>query len=417
MSPIPDGELTGRYGSPLYVYDLDRVTAARDALYAALPDGFTLFYSLKANPHPGIVRALREGDRPCRAEVCSTGELASALEAGHEPAAVLYSGPGKTAAEMAVALDAGVRTFSVESPGDLRRLGAVAHGRGIRAQVLIRVNSAAAAATTSIRMTGTPSQFGFDAEGLPEVLPELLAVPGVEVVGAHFFPLSNSKDEDSLIAEFEATIASAARLEAELGLPLRMLDIGGGFAAPYSVPGERPVYGRLRAALEKALDEHLPRWRQGGIEIACESGRYLVGVSGRLLTTVTNVKESRGRTFAILDAGINTLGGMAQPGTAAAAGRRAPRGGRGGHRERDGLPRRPAVHARRPALPVRQDARAPARRRHRRAERRRVRAHRQPPHLPRPSGPRRGPHPRRRGRLRLAPGLFPRRHHHWSSVI
>ncbi|MBB4892341.1 diaminopimelate decarboxylase [Streptomyces olivoverticillatus] len=311
MSPIPDGELTGRYGSPLYVYDLDRVTAARDALYAALPDGFTLFYSLKANPHPGIVRALREGDRPCRAEVCSTGELASALEAGHEPAAVLYSGPGKTAAEMAVALDAGVRTFSVESPGDLRRLGAVAHGRGIRAQVLIRVNSAAAAATTSIRMTGTPSQFGFDAEGLPEVLPELLAVPGVEVVGAHFFPLSNSKDEDSLIAEFEATIASAARLEAELGLPLRMLDIGGGFAAPYSVPGERPVYGRLRAALEKALDEHLPRWRQGGIEIACESGRYLVGVSGRLLTTVTNVKESRGRTFAILDAGINTLGGMA----------------------------------------------------------------------------------------------------------
>jgi diaminopimelate decarboxylase len=314
-APSPrDEELTARYGSPLYAYDLDRVTAARDDLRAALPEQFTLFYSLKANPHPGIVRALREENgrsRPCRAEVCSTGELASALEAGHPADRVLYSGPGKTAEEIGVALDAGVRTFSVESPGDLRRVGARARARGTTAECLIRVNAAAAAATTSIRMTGTPSQFGFDAEGLPKLLPELLSVPGVRVVGAHFFPLSNSKDEASLIAEFRETIASAARLEAQLGFPLTLLDIGGGFAAPYSVPGDRPVYQELRAALEKALDEHFPRWREGTPEIACESGRYLVGDSGRLLTTVTNVKESRGRTFAVLDAGINTLGGMA----------------------------------------------------------------------------------------------------------
>jgi diaminopimelate decarboxylase len=314
VSLAADEELTARYGSPLYVYDLDRVTAARDDLRAALPEQFTLFYSLKANPHPGIVRALREENgrsAPCRAEVCSTGELASALEAGHTAERILYSGPGKTAEEIGVALDAGVRTFSVESPGDLRRLGAQAKARGTTAECLIRVNAAAAAATTSIRMTGTPSQFGFDAEGLPQLLPELLATPGARVVGAHFFPLSNSKDEASLIAEFRGTIAAAAQLEAQLGFPLTLLDIGGGFAAPYSVPGSRPVYGELRAALENALDEHFPRWREGTPEIACESGRYLVGDSGRLLTTVTNVKESRGRTFAVLDAGINTLGGMA----------------------------------------------------------------------------------------------------------
>ncbi|MFI5689911.1 type III PLP-dependent enzyme [Streptomyces sp. NPDC051636] len=306
-----DRELVARYGSPLYVYDLDRVARARADLRAALPDGVTLYYSLKANPHPGLVRALRQGPGGCRAEVCSTGELFSALQAGHPAESVLYSGPGKTAGELAVALAEGVRTFSVESAGDLRRLGEQAVRHQVVAQVLLRVNSAAAAATTSIRMTGTPSQFGLDAETLPELLPALLEVPGTEVVGAHFFPLSNSKDEDSLIAEFTATIEQAAKLESELGLPLRMLDIGGGFAAPYSVPGERPVYPNLRAALEKALDDRLPRWREGGVEIACESGRHLVGDSGRLLTSVTNVKESRGRTFAILDAGINTLGGMA----------------------------------------------------------------------------------------------------------
>ncbi|WP_129311717.1 type III PLP-dependent enzyme [Streptomyces sp. L2] len=306
-----DRELVARYGSPLYVYDLDRVARARAGLRASLPEGFTLYYSLKANPHPGLVRALREGPGGCRAEVCSTGELASALEAGHPAGSVLYSGPGKTAGELAVALAEGVRTFSVESAGDLRRLGEVAVRHGAVAKVLLRVNSAVAAATTSIRMTGTPSQFGIDSESLPALLPALLDVPGTEVVGAHFFPLSNSKDEESLIAEFTATIEQAARLEGELGLPLAVLDIGGGFAAPYSVPGERPVYPNLRAALEKALDTRLPRWREGGLEIACESGRHLVGDSGRLLTSVTNVKESRGRTFAILDAGINTLGGMA----------------------------------------------------------------------------------------------------------
>lgn len=308
---VTDEELVERYGSPLYVYDLDRVIAARDALRASLPEQFTLFYSLKANPHPGLVRALGEGDGACRAEVCSTGELASALEAGHGADRILYSGPGKTAEEISVALTAGVRTFSVESLGDLQRLGAQAVLHGTTADALIRVNSAAAAATTSIRMTGTPSQFGFDAEGLSDLLPEIRAVEGIRVAGAHFFPLSNSKDEASLIAEFQETIRGAARLEAELGTPLHLLDIGGGFAAPYSVPGSRPVYGNLRAALEQTLDEHFPRWRQGVPEIACESGRYLVGDSGRLLTTVTNVKQSRGRTFAILDAGINTLGGMA----------------------------------------------------------------------------------------------------------
>ncbi|MGW2642986.1 type III PLP-dependent enzyme [Streptomyces sp. NPDC001348] len=306
-----DRALVAEYGSPLYVYDLDRVARARADLRAALPDGVALYYSLKANPHPGLVRALSQGPGGCRAEVCSTGELASALEAGHPAESVLYSGPGKTAGELAVALAEGVRTFSVESAGDLGRLGEQAVRHRVTAKVLLRVNSAAAAATTSIRMTGTPSQFGIDAETLPQLLPALLDVPGTEVVGAHFFPLSNSKDEESLIAEFTATIEQAAKLEDELGLPLRMLDIGGGFAAPYSVAGRRPVYPNLRASLEKALDTRLPRWRGGGLEIACESGRHLVGDSGRLLTSVTNVKESRGRTFAILDAGINTLGGMA----------------------------------------------------------------------------------------------------------
>ncbi|MFE0042391.1 alanine racemase [Streptomyces albireticuli] len=304
-------ELTERFGSPLYVYDLDRLREARRALRAALPPEFTLFYSLKANPHPELARALGEGEGACRAEVSSTGELASALRAGFPAAEILYSGPGKTTGELHEAIGCGVRQFSVESLTDLRRVGAVAEAHDTVADCLLRVNSEAGGASTSIRMTGTPSQFGIDAETLADSVTDLLSVPGTRVVGAHFFPLSNSRDEENLISEFRQSIETAARLRDELGLPMRFLDIGGGFAAPYATPGPRPVYEKLRHELESALDLHFPGWREGSVEIACESGRYLVGGCGELRTTVTNIKESRGRKFVILDAGINTFGGMA----------------------------------------------------------------------------------------------------------
>ncbi|MBB2913063.1 diaminopimelate decarboxylase [Streptosporangium becharense] len=304
-------DLVARYGSPLYVYDLDRVTAARDALLSSLPEGVELFFSFKANPHPEIARALRgDGRNGCMAEISSTGELAAALEAGFDGSQVLYTGPGKTYAEIEAAVDAGVAMFSVESPTDLQHVGEVATGRGVVVDCLLRVNSATSSAATSIRMTGTPSQFGIDSETLPELMPELRTVPGTRLAGVHLFSLSNSKDEESLVAEFRNTISVAARLEREAGLPIRFLDIGGGFAAPYLTPGERPVYPNLRAELSAILDEHFPAWREGTPRVACESGRHLVGDCGELLSTVVNIKESRGRKFVILDAGINTLGGM-----------------------------------------------------------------------------------------------------------
>jgi diaminopimelate decarboxylase len=305
-------DLAERFGTPLYVYDLDRVVASLLDLRKAVPAGATIFYSLKANPHPEIARALREvpGGR-CGAELSSVGELAAALEAGFTAEECLYTGPAKTAGEITTAIARGVRTFSIESLTDLRRVGAIATQAGVLADCLLRINSAAPAASGSIRMMGARSQFGIDSETLECDLHEFKSVPGTRLVGGHFYSLSNARDEASLSAELRHSIAEAARLHAELNLPMRFLDIGGGFGAPYAVPGDRPRYDGLRAALEEALDEHFPFWRSGMPEIACESGRYLAGDCGELLTSVMNVKESRGQVFAIVDAGINTLGGMA----------------------------------------------------------------------------------------------------------
>ncbi|MFJ3219858.1 type III PLP-dependent enzyme [Kitasatospora sp. NPDC086801] len=303
-------ELADRFGTPLYVYDLDDVRAARDELFAALPDEFDVYYALKANPHPELARALREGARSCQPEISSTGELRAALEAGFTGADCLYTGPGKTTDELREAIGLGVRLFSTDSVTDVQRVGAVAREHGVVVDCLLRVNSVTASATTSIRMTGTPSQFGFDSEALPKALPELRQVDGVRITGMHFFPLSNAKDETSLVGEFTHTIELAGRLSAELELPLRYLDIGGGFSAPYAMPGSRGSYPKLRVELEAVLDTHLPSWRSGAPRVACESGRFLVAAAGTLVAGVTNTKTSRGRKFVILDAGVNTLGGL-----------------------------------------------------------------------------------------------------------
>lgn len=292
--------LLERYGSPLYIYQLDRVDAALADLRAALPSPSTVYYSVKANPHPELIRAMHTAG--CRVEVSSAGEVTTTVAAGVPAADCLYTGPAKTAAEIELALRHGVRSFSVESTVDLGRVSRVAATAGVTARCLVRVNAPAAGAT-ALRMTGVASQFGTDHATLFSGPP--WGASGVEITGAHFFPLSNARDEESLIAEFHGSIATAARLR-DAGWPLFVVDLGGGFAAPYASPGERPHYASLRPKLESALDELLPGWRVGDPVVAFESGRYLVGDCGTLVCTAMERKGD----FLLLDSGINHLGGI-----------------------------------------------------------------------------------------------------------
>ncbi|MEU4767657.1 acyl-CoA dehydrogenase family protein [Actinosynnema sp. NPDC023794] len=296
-------DLVERYGSPLYVYDLADVADAVADLREVLPPSATLYYSLKANANPSVLRELHRAG--CRAEVCSPGELAAAAAAGFDPARCLYTGPGKTHDEVVAALRAGVRTFSVESLGDLRRLSEAARSCGRTPECLVRVNTGGAAGASGLRMAG-PSQFGFDVDRAAEWASEL-DVPDVVVAGLHFFPISDAKDERALLAGFRHSLETAARLRDDHRLPVRLLDLGGGFGAPYAEQGARPDYRGLRAELTAAAAEH---FSPDEVELAFESGRHLVGTSGRLVATVTDVKDVRGTRYVVLDSGINHLGGM-----------------------------------------------------------------------------------------------------------
>jgi diaminopimelate decarboxylase len=296
-------------GGPAYVYELDEVRAAYRDLRRALPEPSDLYYSLKANPHPAPAGELRR--LGCRAEVSSAGELRSALEAGFGAGECLYTGPAKQPAEVAYAIELGVRLFSLDSPAQLALVSQQAEKAGVGVGALLRVNPDRPVGATGLAMTGEPSQFGADASWVLSEPDAFTSTPWCDVRGLHLFAATNVADPDTLLGIFEASAALCAALADRLGRTPEIIDLGGGFGHPFGKAGDRPDYSGLRDELTRILDDRLPGWRDGTPAIAFESGRYLVGAAGTLLCTVRDVKESKGRTFVLLDSGINHLGGMA----------------------------------------------------------------------------------------------------------
>nr|WP_042178171.1 decarboxylase [Kibdelosporangium sp. MJ126-NF4]CEL13022.1 Diaminopimelate decarboxylase [Kibdelosporangium sp. MJ126-NF4]CTQ98708.1 Diaminopimelate decarboxylase (EC 4.1.1.20) [Kibdelosporangium sp. MJ126-NF4] len=287
---------------PAYVYDLDEVRRSHALLVAALPQPSRLYYSLKANPHPAIVRALAE--KGCWAEVCSPGELAAATEAGVAPARILYTGPGKRDTEVADAVTAGVRWFSVDSPQGIAQVEKAAAGADV--DCLLRINDDTPIAGQGLTMTGVASQFGADASWVA-ARPETFGGP---IAGFHLYMASNLTEEDDLVNQFATAITTARRLADVLAIPMRVLDLGGGFGAPFARAGDLPRFPGLADRVAALLDDAFPGWRRGEPVVAFESGRYLVGTAGRLVTRVADTKQSHGKPVVVLESGINHLGGM-----------------------------------------------------------------------------------------------------------
>ncbi|HEY1570406.1 MAG TPA: type III PLP-dependent enzyme [Pseudonocardiaceae bacterium] len=300
-------DIADRFGTPAYVYELARVRAAEADLRAMVPEEASVYYSLKANPHPLVVGELAR--RGCLAEVSSLGETDTALRAGMPARRVLLTGPAKTSECLDHALSRGVRRMSVDSPTDLARVGAAAGRAGMDVECLLRVNADQPVPGMGLAMTGTASQFGADGTWVAEQ-PELFLGAGrARVTGLHLYMGTNITDEQTLLRQFETAATLAARLRARLG-DLTEVDLGGGFGTPYARIGDRPRWIGLRAGLTELLDRNLPGWRHGRPHVSFESGRYLTGDCGTLLCRVMDVKPSKEDVFTVLDGGINHLGGM-----------------------------------------------------------------------------------------------------------
>lgn len=301
-------ELLDRFDGPVYIYNLEKIRESYYHLKKSLPENSIIFYSLKANPHPKIVKELLE--LGCYAEVCSIGELDIVLNLGHSTNQIIYTGPGKSNKEIKYALNKGIKLFSIESWNDLKKIFHFAKLLNTRVDGIIRINPELMIKGTGLNMTGVPSQFGIDENSI-ETIPSINSLEDyVCLKGFHIYTGTNISSKELLLENFKNCIIIAKKIAKRLNISLKLLDLGGGFSSPFAKEGDSANLSGLKEELEDFFDRELIDWRQGLPKIAFESGRYLVASSGKLVTRIEDIKVSKEKIFYILESGINHLGGM-----------------------------------------------------------------------------------------------------------
>jgi diaminopimelate decarboxylase len=294
LDPIAAAE-----GTPLYVYSAATIAAryrAIDEAFAGYPHA--IHYALKANSTLAITRLLR--GLGSNADANSGGEIDVALRAGFIPAQIVFTGVGKTLADLAQAIDLGVRTINVESAGEIARVDALSRERQTRTKVAIRINPDVDAKTHPHISTGLKTnKFGIAIGDVPALCAHARALAGVEVVGLHAHIGSQITDLGPLTCAARALVALARELAAA-GTRIEHLDLGGGLGVSYD--------GSPVPTAREYADAVLPVVRASGLAIVLEPGRQIVAPAGALLTRVVDVKNAGdARMFVVMDAGMTEL--------------------------------------------------------------------------------------------------------------
>jgi diaminopimelate decarboxylase len=295
------GDLATAHGTPLFVYSKASMLAA----LAAYQRGFagrraTVCYAMKANPSLAVLQVFARAG--CGFDIVSGGELERVLAAGADPAKVIFSGVGKTRAEMRRALQAGIGCFNVESESELEVLSEVASASGATAPVSIRVNPNVDARTHPYISTGLKgNKFGVAHEHTLQAYRRAAQLPGLTVVGIDCHIGSQITDGAPYLDAMDRVLELVAAIEAA-GIALHHIDFGGGLGIDYN--GDRPpAADALWAQLFTKLDAR----GFGDRHFMVEPGRSLVGNAGVCLTEVLYLKPGEQKSFCIVDAAMNDL--------------------------------------------------------------------------------------------------------------
>lgn len=290
---VPLAALADAVGTPAYVYSAARLRANVARLREAFaPLNPAIHYSLKANANLAIVRLLAEADLGM--DAVSAGEIDRALRAGVAPAQIVFAGVGKTPAELAYALEAGIGWFNVESEPELRLLDRLAGERRRLATVALRLNPGIHAQTHHHIATGHGgAKFGMDAPTVAAILARQAEYPHCRIAGMHVHIGSQLGSVEETVRAVLAAQALAAPYAA-----VRTLNIGGGFPVPYMAQDHYPPL----VAFAEALAPHLAGW-----QVKIEPGRAVIADAGALIISVLYVKQQGGQRFVITDGSMTDL--------------------------------------------------------------------------------------------------------------
>jgi diaminopimelate decarboxylase len=279
--------------TPLYMYSEEQLDLASGQLLGLLPKGSQLFYSLKANPQPGIARHFaRKGIRP---EIASAGERRICLQAGVAPEEILVGGVSKSSQYLSDVCDSGCYAVVIDSLSEWNRLKVVISS-GLQPKVLLRI--APGVSLGGLDMAGS-SQFGLSYDQAVRVTHECNSSSAI-FQGLHFYFGSQRLRAEPILKTLNIVVETIRSFKAE-GLKVPAVDVGLGCGVPYLQKDERLDYDSLREQIRSIWGD--PVW--DGVEIWSEAGRALVGQAGYYISRVTEVKQLHGKTFVFLDGGIN----------------------------------------------------------------------------------------------------------------
>ncbi len=295
---VPLSRIAAEFGTPCYVYSRAELTRAwRDFDAAFAGRDHLLCYAVKANPNLGVLNVFaRLGSG---FDIVSGGELARVIAAGGDPRKVVFSGVGKTAAEMRQALQAGILCFNVESAPELELLSRVAGEMGMTAPVSLRVNPDVDAKTHPYIATGLKeNKFGVAYTDAPAVYRRARELPHLRIEGIDCHIGSQLTEVAPFIAALERVLALVDVLARD-GIAIHHIDLGGGLGIRYQDETPPPV-AEYAQALLAALGQRAQK-------LLFEPGRLLTGNAGVLLSTVLYLKPGQDKNFAIVDAAMNDL--------------------------------------------------------------------------------------------------------------
>ena len=296
---VPLRAIAEAVGTPVYVYSTATLERHLDVFRAALPAGALIAYAVKANGSLGVLRTLAR--RGAGADTVSEGEIRRALAAGVPADRIIFSGVGKTDAELAFAIDVGVAEINVESEPELDRLHAVAAAKGARPDIAFRVNPDVGAGGHAKISTGAAdSKFGVSLSEAERLYARAAGMPHVRPVGVACHIGSQITDLAPLESAARTLRALVERLRGQ-GLTVERMDLGGGLGVPYFDAPEPPSPSAFAAMVARVV--------QGlEVQLAFEPGRVIAANAGVLLTRVIHVHErAEGRRYLVLDAGMNDL--------------------------------------------------------------------------------------------------------------
>jgi diaminopimelate decarboxylase len=293
-------ELAQAVGTPFYCYSTATLTRHYEVFAGAFSDVQALIcYAMKANSNQAVIKTL--AGLGAGADVVSGGELARARAAGIPPEKIMFSGIGKTAAELASAVDEGILCVNVESEAELDLLSAIATGKGRTASISVRVNPDVDAKTHAKIATGkAENKFGIPISHARDVYARAADLPGLKVtgvdmhIGSQIIELAPFDDAFALLSDFVRTLRAD-------GHAIGHIDLGGGLGIPYREDNEPPPHPDAYAAIVKRATRDL------GCRLIFEPGRLIVGNAGILVTRVIYLKRGQAKAFVIVDAGMNDL--------------------------------------------------------------------------------------------------------------